>query len=168
MGRDQRNERKGEHFTQMFRAVMESPAWRALSPTARALCPWLKMEWHGPKANNNGKLQLSVRQAAERMGVGLNTAGRAFHDLQAKGFLVVTQRANHGPKGDAQSHLYKLTEIILPSGNGTTGRRLYLEWQKGVDFPIQRTNTNNPEGHNGRSATVIELKPQKIKTPTPK
>ncbi len=39
---------------------MQMPAWRALPATAQALYPWLKLEWHGPRANNNGKISLSV------------------------------------------------------------------------------------------------------------
>lgn len=34
MGRDKRNEARGEHFTKLVRSMMEPPAWRALSPTA--------------------------------------------------------------------------------------------------------------------------------------
>ena len=55
MGRDKRNENKSEHFTKMVRTVMQTEAWRSLSPTAQALYPWVKFEWHGPKNNNNGK-----------------------------------------------------------------------------------------------------------------
>ncbi len=68
MGRDNRNEQRTEHFTKMIRTTMETPAWRALSPTAQALYPWLKFEWRGPQANNNGKLSLPVREAAKRLG----------------------------------------------------------------------------------------------------
>ena len=74
MGRDQRNEARVEHFAQMIRNTMSTEAWRALSPCAQALYPWLKLEWHGPRSNNNGRISLSVRQAAERMGVSINTA----------------------------------------------------------------------------------------------
>lgn len=48
MGRDKRNENKGEHCTKMIRNVMETPAWRALSPTAQSLYLWIKLEWKGP------------------------------------------------------------------------------------------------------------------------
>ena len=57
---------RGEHFAKMFRHIMEEPAWRALPSTAQALYPWLKLEWRGPDADNNGSIRLSVRQAAER------------------------------------------------------------------------------------------------------
>lgn len=111
---------------------MDNDAWRALSPYAQALYPWLRLEWKGEKANNNGKLRLSVRQAAEAMGVANNTAGKAFHDLQAKGFIVVTEYARLGVGGDAQSPAYELTEIALPHGNERGGRNLYRQWKGGA------------------------------------
>lgn len=166
MGRDKRNEQKVEHWTKMIRPMMETAAWRALSPTAQALYPWLKFEWRGPQANNNGKIRLSIRQAAERVGVSLNTAGKAFHDLQAKGFLVVTESARLGVGGEAKSPSYEITEIALPHGDRNRPRQLYRQWHPGSDFPVHRATAHNPSGRNGKTkpclkhedSTVIEIK----------
>lgn len=158
MGRDRKNERRTEHFTAMTRNMMETPAWRALSPTAQALYPWLRLEWRGAKANNNGKLRLSVRQAAERMGVNMKTAARAFHDLQAKGFVVVMEPARLGLGGEAKSPAIELTELGLPYGDKPSGRRLYLNWCQGADFCIQKGAVHNPLGGNPRrTAQVMKL-----------
>ena len=62
----------------------------------------MKFEFKGPKFNNNGKINLSVRQAAKRLGVTKNTAVKAFHDLQAKGFIVVTEVGHLGVAGHGQ------------------------------------------------------------------
>ena len=158
MGRDKRNEEKVEHFTKMVRPVMQSEAWRALSTTAQALYPWIKFEWRGPKANNNGKLSLSVRQAAECLGVNRKTAARAFHDLQAKGFLVQTHPGCLGVGGEARSPTYEVTELAL--AGHTTGRRLYRDWVNGHDFPVKTIPSNNPGGRNGRApaANVVPIK----------
>lgn len=153
MGRDRRNEARSEHWTKMVRPMMQTDAWRALSTTAQALYPWIKFEWHGPKANNNGELRLSVRQAAECLGCNPKTAGRAFHDLQAKGFIVQTKGACLGAGGDAQSPAYEVTEIALSASN--TGRRLYRDWQAGHDFPVKMATTNNPRGANGKLNTDV-------------
>lgn len=158
MGRDKRNEERSEHFTQMVRNTMQEPAWCALSVTAQALYPWIKLEWRGPKANNNGKLRLSVRQASEKLGVSLNTAGRAFHDLQAKGFLVVTRAARLGVSGDARCTEYELTEIAMPNSTANTGRRLYREWKPRNEFPVHRSTPNNPLGLNGQAENVIIMR----------
>ncbi|MDE0588577.1 hypothetical protein OU789_01415 [Halocynthiibacter sp. C4] len=139
-----------EHWTKMVRNTMEEPAWQALSPVAQALYPWLKFEWHGPRNNNNGKINFSVRQAAQRLGVSVNTASRGFHDLQRKGFIVITEIGTLGHSGFAKSPKYELTEITLPYGQQPAGRKLYKQWRKGNDFPVQKSRANNPHGANGK------------------
>lgn len=156
MGRDRKNERATEHFTKMIRATMETPAWRALSTTAQALYPWLKLEWGGLQNNNNGKISLSVRQAAIRLNVQLNTATRAFHDLQAKGFLVITEYGTLGSSGQAKAHCYEITELPLPHTQGDAGRRWYRDWKEGKDFPVHTMRANNPRGLNGKSKTLLK------------
>ncbi|RAI01015.1 hypothetical protein DLJ53_17480 [Acuticoccus sediminis] len=163
MKRGGRSKGHGEdHFTKMIRHTMEEPAWRALSPTAQALYPWLKLEWRGAQANNNGKIRLSTRQAADRIGVTPDTAARAFHDLQAKGFIVQTEHARLGIDGAACSPAYEITELKLPASDKQDGRKLYRNWRPGADYPVHRTNANNPKGRNGRKATgnVVKLNPK--------
>ncbi len=135
----------------LIRDTMEEPAWRALSTTAQSLYPWLKLEWRGPDFNNNGKIRLSIRQAADRMGVGINTVSRAFHDLQAKGFIVVTEPARLGLGGHAKPPAYELTELKLSHSDAIGGRKLYRDWRKGQDFPVHKSMTNNPSGKNGKT-----------------
>lgn len=149
MGRDKRNEARRDHFTMMLRATMESPAWQALSVHAQALYPWLKLEWKGPKANNNGRIQLSVRQAAVLLGCSRETAAKALRDLQAKGFIQVTQKAVLGITGTARCNQYELTEIAMP-GEKTRPRNLFREWRPNHDFPVADIRTNNPTGRNGK------------------
>jgi hypothetical protein len=139
---------------------MEEPAWRALSTTAQALYPWLKLEWHGPDSNNNGQISLSVRDAAGRLGVMRDTAAAAFRDLQAKGFIVMTEHACLGVEGSAKAPAFEITELAMPLSVGD-GRKLYRSWRPGRDFPVQRASANNPTGANGRSrqtGNVVSLK----------
>ena len=150
MGKPGKYSNKKEHYAALIRTTMEEPAWRALSIAAQSLYPWIKLEWHGPRYNKNGELRLSTRQAAERMGVCLNTAARAFHDLQAKGFLVVTREARLGLGGEAKSPTYELTELVLPNSDKIDGRKLYKKWKKGQDFPVKKAMANNPNGRNGK------------------
>lgn len=150
MGRDRRNEAKAEHFTKMIRNTMETPAWRALSSTAQALYPWLKMEWKGPQANNNGKISLPVREAAKALGCSKDAAARGFQDLQAKGFIVLTSFGRMGTEGKGAPPTYELTELATPGGEGHAGSKLYLHWQEGHDFPVRAHAPSNPTGNNGR------------------
>lgn len=164
MGKDRRNERRTEHFTKMERSLMESDAWRALSFPAKALYPFLKLEWHGPKANNNGNIRLSVRQASDRMGGTPNTAARAFRDLQAKGFIVLTKGAELGSQGMGRSPAYELTEIALPGE--VSGRRLYKNWHPENEFHVTAAAVVRRDRNRSERATdtgnVLPLKRAKI------
>ena len=172
MGRDRKTESRSDHWTKMLRRTMQEPAWNALSVTAQALYPWLKFEWHGKDNNNNGRIRLSIRQAAERLGVGRNTAGRAFHDLQSKGFIVVTEAAILGSSGNAKSPAYEITELPLPQSAKLEGRKLFKEWTPGRQFPVQKVCANNPRGVNGKTkpchqnedSDVIKMKTVKKRT----
>ena len=99
------------------------------------------MEWKGPKANNNGKISLSVRQAAECMGVSNDTAAKAFHELQAKGFIVVIQPASLGVYGKGKCPEYEITEIARPPNRD--GRCLFGDWTPDCDFPVIKANASN-------------------------
>ncbi|SFK99290.1 hypothetical protein [Celeribacter marinus] len=146
----------GDHFTKMIRATMETPAWRALSFTAQAAYPWLKLEWRGPRANNNGKISLSVRQLADRMGANPNTAAKALHDLQAKGFIVVTRHAVLGSSGHARSAEFELTELALSHSDQNGGRKLFKEWCEGGDYSVANTPAHNPNGANGKTKPCLK------------
>lgn len=143
-----------EHWTKMVRPNMETEAWRALSVSAQALYPWLKLEWHGPKANNNGRIRFSVRQAATAVGINRKTAARAFQDLQAKGFLVMTEPARLGVGGEASSPSWELTEIALPGSEPTRPRNLFRDWIAGRDYPVYKAAAQNPTGRNGQANVV--------------
>jgi hypothetical protein len=140
----------GEHGIYITRRMLQTPAWRALSPKAQALYLWVKLEWHGPRFSNNGNLQFSCRQAAQAMGIGVNAAMLAFRELQAKGFIAVTRLGALGVEGEARGPSYEITEVPLAGSNERTGRRLYEKWTEGSDFEVAKHQANNPTGNNGR------------------
>lgn len=145
-----RKQKEG-HWTKLLRTTLETPAWQALSPTAQALYPWLKLEWRGNNANNNGKIRFSVRQASAAIGVSMNTAAKAFHDLQAKGFIVTKEPARLGLSGEAKAPAYEITELAIPSREEQEGRKLYKDWREGHDYPVHKAQANNPTGANGKT-----------------
>ena len=142
--------KQSEHGTFIQRSLLETEAWRQLSPTAQILYIWLRFEWKGARYNNNGGIQLSYRQAAKRIGISNNTAMSAFRDLQAKGFVVVTQLGELGVLGEARGPKYELTELARSSPTRVDPRRLYLRWNPKTPFEVARHNVNNPNGRNGR------------------
>ena len=68
------------------------------------------------------------------MGVSLNTAATAFRELQAKGFIVVTEPSWLGVEGEAKLQLYEITELPMPGKKNA--KHLYASWTLGNDYPI--------------------------------
>ena len=127
--------------------VVDTPAWRALGPSAQALFVWLIMEFKGNNYNNNGQIRLSVRQAAMKMGASKDTAARSFSDLQAKGFIKVTKGGSLGISGMGKCPEYEITTIALPI-NGTKAHNNFQHWTKGNDFEIFKHLVKNGNGKN--------------------
>lgn len=77
---------KGRNFVMLRHDMMDSPAWRSLSPNAR--CVWMEVmrRYNG---SNNGDIALSCREASELCNIGKDTAARAFKELQDAGFIKV-------------------------------------------------------------------------------
>jgi hypothetical protein len=65
--------------------VMRTTAWQSLTPKARVVLVEIAARYFG---TNNGRIALSVRDAAEACNINKDTAGKAFQELIAKGFLV--------------------------------------------------------------------------------
>ena len=84
-------------------AMIKSSAWRALSGPAVKLWLELHTRFNG---GNNGKVFLSMNEAAEILGLGKATVQRAFEDLQDKGFLVLERE---GDWYHRRAHEWRLT-----------------------------------------------------------
>lgn len=65
--------------------VIKTEAWRSLTPKARVVLLEVGARYFG---SNNGRIALSVRDAAEACNINKDTAGKAFKELIEKGFLV--------------------------------------------------------------------------------
>ena len=137
MGNDPKGQKRKEPVAAMRLSVMQTPAWRALSATAQSLYVWIKLEWSGPQYDKNGKLRLSVRQAAERMGCAHDTAAKGFRELQAKGFIIQTEAACLGTQGMGKAPAYELTEVVNGGGRGP-GKQWFMNWSEGHDFPVRK------------------------------
>lgn len=73
-----------EQFLPIPFSMSRSAAFRSLSGPALKVWVELRCRYNGA---NNGRLSLSFRQAAERLGLGKSTVARAFKELVEKGFL---------------------------------------------------------------------------------
>ena len=83
-GGRRRRDHKGPNFIQLFRYVLDSPAYTSLSLSARAALVEVNLGYNG---RNNGRIVLSVRNLAQRMNCHKNTAAHALQELVEKGFI---------------------------------------------------------------------------------
>ena len=74
----------GAKHVRMYWWLLDSPAYRHLSCYGRALLVEVIYRHNG---ENNGHILMSVREAADRLGIAPNTAWKAFAELQDKGFI---------------------------------------------------------------------------------
>lgn len=90
-------------YTPLPYAFLKSEAWRSLSGAAVKVFLELHTRFNG---GNNGKIHLSMNEAAEALGLGKATVQRAFSELQEKGFIALTCPGNWYHR---KAHEWRLT-----------------------------------------------------------
>jgi hypothetical protein len=90
--------------------MLESPAHRALSLSARKILDRLEIELyrHGGKPEENGRLPCTFNHFVE-FGVHRHAIGPGIRELVALGFVEITRKGSAGNAGYRQSTLYRLT-----------------------------------------------------------
>lgn len=97
MGRPKRRKASGPRYVALYHWVMETAAWRDLSPVERCAYIEIASRYAGP-GSNNGSIPFSVREVADALGVGKTTAMRALSNLQSHGFIVMTSKGGFNVK----------------------------------------------------------------------
>lgn len=98
-------------FVKLDESLLESEAWAFLKPGSRALYVELKRQFNG---SNNGKIFLSYRDAAARLGVHRNSVGGYFGAIESVGLIEKTGESKIGPSGIGSAATWRLSE--LPDG----------------------------------------------------
>jgi DNA-binding transcriptional MocR family regulator len=120
--------------------VLRSPAYQALGLGARALLIELLAQFNG---RNNGRLMLSHRLAAERLGCHRNSVGGWYRELAAKGFIRQAQGHCLGADGSGRAALWTVT--LHPHG-GAAPTNDFARWGQ-PEKQKPRTITGTPR-HN--------------------
>ena len=122
-----RNENPTGRFARLPHEVLLSPAYRSLSPNARALLVEMMAMDNG---QNNGSLWLSIRDAGARIGlVNKESVGRAFDDLANAGLIAMTKEAHFSVKAaeTSRARCWRLTFVHWVGVGGRTD-----EWKQFV------------------------------------
>lgn len=96
----------GPPFVQLYRYMVQSPAWLGLSCPARAAYVQLASRYNGA---NNGSIGLSVRILAAELIVSRNTAARALVELEDADFIETTFYASFTLAKNRKASEYRLT-----------------------------------------------------------
>ncbi|WP_323781724.1 hypothetical protein [Thalassovita sp.] len=120
-----RNKKGAGRHVQLPEYLQATEAWATLRPGPRALYIELKRRFNG---RNNGRIVLSHRDAAKALNVHRNTVGGWFAELEARGFISMTQGPHLGPSGIGQAALWALQEI--PTADGKPAERGFMRWKE--------------------------------------
>jgi hypothetical protein len=108
----------------LFKDTLGCPAWRAMSHGARSLYVALKLRYSS-NFKNNGQIYLSLRDAAEEIGSGMEEVSNWFRELQHYGFIAKTQDGYLGTEGRGRAPHWRLTEVSYMRDLPT---RDFLKW----------------------------------------
>ncbi len=115
-----------DRFVSLPHWMLQSPAWRSLSPVARSIFIELAAIYNG---SNNGRIALSVRDAAERVRCSKNTAARALAELTQKGFVDLCSRG-HFDRKTPHAAEYRLT-LHRCDRTGERASKRFMSWHFG-------------------------------------
>lgn len=123
----------------IYRHWMDLPAWTTLTPLAQALITNLITRYRPHEPN---LFELSDRTVTTLVRCARNTARKALHDLEDRGWLrVVRVGRMSGPKAKRAS-VYVLT--AFPAEAGEPATKEFLRW---TPHPIQRLNPKPSTAH---------------------
>jgi hypothetical protein len=108
---------QNSRFVRLDHYLLESAAYRSLSPNARSLLVELSMIDNG---SNNGAIWLSVKDASARIGnANLQSVSAAFRELETAGFIRLTRDAHFRVKasGTARARCWRLTWLAVPAAS---------------------------------------------------
>ena len=134
-------------FVQVLKPTLQEPAWKALPYGTRCLYITLKSYYNG---DNNGRIYLSVRKAAQELGASPSSTEKWFHRLIQHGFIVPTRGGFLGSNGKGTATSWRLTEIGFMGEQPTKD---YKDWpnvknripsQKMV-HPVPKNGTPRPK-----------------------
>ena len=145
---------RGERFIILPHWLLNSPAYQSLAPGPRA---FLIEVWLRHNGQNNGEITYSVREAAERLRCGKDTAAKWFQELEEKRFLIArrrgsfTYKARHATEWEITAEPYRdnpASKNFMRWGATTEKQNTVLP--RGTDGPTERDRAMHDGAKNTR------------------
>jgi len=138
-----RRARRAEAHVRLYRHELESPAYRSLSPDARALLVELRALFRGEE----NKVFMSIAEIMRRCGIGRWRAERARDELLDRGFVRLLEPASFNRKV-RHAPAYALTnEPENPQSDGSTPSKEFMSWRPPGKFSTVLVTNTDGAGH---------------------
>ncbi len=128
--------------------MLQSPAWRSLSGPAVKVWFELRNRFHG---GNNGRLTLSMDEAARLLSLSKSTVKRALEELQEKGFIV---RTRQGQWYGRQASEWAVTD------KGVDGHAATKAWQQWRPSSVPRRHAKTEIGTDTAPSGTTTVPPE--------
>ncbi len=158
----QRRRNRGPNFIQLYRYVLDSPAYVSLSANARSALIEINRGYNGA---NNGNIVLSVRGVAERMGCHIETASRALQELVQKGFIEERIKGAYSVKFRRATE-WRLTDRRCDV-TGAEQSQAFLKWQNPDPEPEPASKPQKRKPQYGNSVLYSAENPYTGNFPAP-
>jgi hypothetical protein len=164
----------GGQFSPHLIDMLRSPAWRALSLSARRILDRLEIEMADHGGTSNGKLPATYDDF-ERYGVHRHGIGPAIRETVALGFLEVTEPGRAGNAEWRRPNLFRLTyrntdndgptnewekietdehaEALARNARMTASQKTKSQWRKTPHFSVE-THHRKREIHSAETVTT--------------
>ena len=121
-GQDRKGRSKNDdQFMKLPYGMIRCDAFRSLRGATLKVFLELRSRYNG---FNNGSVFLSLREAAETLGMSKTTAGNAFTELEEKGFIRKTKQGLFERSAATE---WELTDCKF---NGDPPKRSFMPWRK--------------------------------------
>jgi hypothetical protein len=130
-----RRPRRGpsQAFVMLENWLMDSLAWKDLTPNAKVVYLALKRRFNG---SNNGTIALGARAAGEALNKTHHSGNRALRELLSHGFLVVTAQSNFNRKTKEATE-YRLTELADDRpGHSRAATKDFMSWEPEKEIAV--------------------------------
>src|ERR1700722_1616169 len=105
--------------------MLESPAYRVLSLSAHRFLSRIEIEWAHHGGQDNGKLPVTFDDF-ERYGVNRHAIGPALAELEALGFIVITEQGKMARAADYR----RPNKFLLTSRPASKGVDPLYKWRR--------------------------------------
>ena len=126
-----RKHKIGGQYVPHLRALLEAPAWRALSRPARLVLDRIEIEHMRHRGQDNGKLAVTFDDFVKH-GVHRNIIASAIRECVALGLLVITRRGCAGNAEFRAPNLFLLPYLEADTSGQTWREITTIEEAEGI------------------------------------